>query len=165
MVGCTALGFPRRAQARLSCDQLICILSQVQWRHRAQHLMLNASRRTTASASLHSLKRMSVISSATGKQVREDHPVLCETCLFYFTPTHHAAVGLIRSGQPSALPCKFLQEDLTASFCGVPSAGQPALFAEAVADDCDWTQMGAHPLAQRYRSKHAYFEASYCAPL
>ena len=41
------------------------------------------------------------------------------------------------------------------------SAGQPALFAEAVADDCDWTQMGAHPLAHRYRSKHAYFEVSH----
>ncbi len=45
------------------------------------------------------------------------------------------------------------------------SAGQPALFAEAVADDCDWTQMGAHPLAQRYRSKHAYFEARHLYPI
>lgn len=38
------------------------------------------------------------------------------------------------------------------------TSGQPALFAEVVADDVDWTQMGAHPLAHRYRSKHAYFE-------
>ena len=39
--------------------------------------------------------------------------------------------------------------------------GDGAAFFEHVADDVDWTVMGTHPLAGRYRSKEAFREGTF----
>ncbi|MDP3972073.1 MAG: nuclear transport factor 2 family protein, partial [Candidatus Nanopelagicales bacterium] len=45
-------------------------------------------------------------------------------------------------------------------FANLANGRQSEFFAQ-VADDVDWTVMGTHPLAGRYRSKDDFFEATF----
>jgi uncharacterized protein len=51
-------------------------------------------------------------------------------------------------------------ETVRAIFKGLES-GDGGAFFEHVASDVDWTVMGTHPLAGRYRTKQAFVEATF----
>jgi ketosteroid isomerase-like protein len=51
-------------------------------------------------------------------------------------------------------------ETVRAIFKGL-EAGDGGAFFEHVASDVDWTVMGTHPLAGRYRTKQAFVEATF----
>jgi len=51
--------------------------------------------------------------------------------------------------------------EITARFEGLASTDSSAVFFDNVADDVDWTVMGDHPLAGRYRSKADFYAATF----